>query len=491
MNDQHDLEIMLLSRFPIILIETHEEPRVLELLERGCNLRNLALFTWNISQGLKRNSRNDKVPETKDPAAVLRHIEATPQNGVYALLDFHPYLQDPVNVRLIKNIAQHYAKTERTLVFISHRISLPPELERMAARFSLSMPDEQKIRAILKDEISAWERFNDKVRGQQEAVDTLVRHLIGLTHDDSARLIRLAIRNDGMITSHDIPRVLKAKHDLFSQGGLLKLELDTAQFSEVAGVKNLKRWLNQRRPAFLGAPEAAGLDAPKGIMLLGVQGCGKSLAAKAVAGAWNVPLLHLDIGSLYNKYIGESERNLREALKTADMMAPCILWVDEIEKALSTDNGDADGGSSQRLLGTLLTWMAEHKSRVFIVATANDIQALPPELVRKGRLDEIFFVDLPDSETREEILRIHLARRKQDSAQFDLKQLSLACAGFSGAEIEQVVVSALYEAIAQQQPLSFDMLQIEIGRTRPLSVVMGEKLQALRNWATKRTVMAN
>jgi len=294
-----------------------------------------------------------------------------------------------------------------------------------------------------------------------------------------------------MITQADIPRVLKAKHDLFSQGGVMNLELDTAQFSDVAGLVNLKRWLNQRRPAFLGAPEAAGLDVPKGIMLLGVQGCGKSLAAKAVAGAWNVPLLHLDFGGLYNKYIGETERNLREALKTADAMAPCILWIDEIEKSLSTESADSDNGSSQRLLGSLLTWMAERKSRVFIVATANDIQALPPELVRKGRLDEIFFVDLPDVATRAEIFNIHLAKRKQDPAQFDIQKLALACAGFSGAEIEQAVVSALYEAVAEKTPLSNTLLLAEIGRTRPLSVVMSEKLQALKAWAADRTVMAN
>ena len=491
MNDQHDLELVVVSRFPIILIETREEQRVVELLERVCNLRNLALFHWNIAQGLQRNARSDRIPETKEPTAALRHIEATPQNGVYTLLDFHPYLNDPVNVRLIKNIAQTYHKTERTLVFVSHQISLPPELERLAARFSLSIPDAHAIRDILKEEIAAWERFNEKVRGHQAAVDALVQHLIGLTRDDASRLIRLALRNDGMITQDDIPRVLKAKHDLLSQGGLLNLELDTAQFSDVAGVKNLKRWLTQRRPAFLGAPEAAGLDAPKGIMLLGVQGCGKSLAAKAVAGTWGVPLLHLDFGSLYNKYIGETERNLRDALKTADAMAPCILWIDEIEKSLSTDSGDSDGGSSQRLLSTLLTWMAERRSRVFIVATANDIQALPPELVRKGRLDEIFFVDLPDAETRGEILRIHLARRKQNPAQFDLAKLAAACDGFSGAEIEQAVVSALYEAVAEQQALSDALLLAEIGRTRPLSVVMGEKLTALRNWAADRTVMAN
>ncbi len=491
MNDQHDLEIMVVSRFPIILIETHEELRSLDLLERVCNLRNQAYFTWNVSQGLRRNGRTDRVPETKNAPDLLRHLEATPQNGVFALLDFHPYLQDPICVRLIKNIVQTYHKTERTLVFISHQMSLPPELERLAARFTLSIPDQKGIRDLLKEEIKLWEVHNDKVTGQQDAVDALIQHLVGLSAEDARRLIRLALRNDGALTQSDIPRVLKAKHDLFGQSGMVNLELDTAQFADVAGVKNLKRWLTQRKPAFLGLPEAEGLDAPKGIMLLGVQGCGKSLAAKAVAGAWNAPLLHLDFGKLYNKFIGETERNLREALKTADAMAPCILWIDEIEKSLSTESADSDNGSSQRLLGTLLTWMAERKSRVFIVATANDIQALPPELVRKGRLDEIFFVDLPDAATREEILRIHLAKRKQDPQSFDLNQLALACVGFSGAEIEQAVVSALYEAVAEKTPLSNTLLLAEIGRTRPLSIVMSEKLQALRSWAAERTVMAN
>ena len=491
MNDQHDLEIMVVSRFPIILIETHEELRSLDLLERVCNLRNQAYFTWNVSQGLRRNGRTDRVPETKNAPDLLRHLEATPQNGVYALLDFHPYLQDPICVRLIKNIVQTYHKTERTLVFISHQMSLPPELERLAARFTLSIPDQKGIRDLLKEEIKLWEVHNDKVTGQQDAVDALIQHLVGLSAEDARRLIRLALRNDVALTQTDIPRVLKAKHDLFGQSGMVNLELDTAQFADVAGVKNLKRWLTQRKPAFLGLPEAEGLDAPKGIMLLGVQGCGKSLAAKAVAGAWNAPLLHLDFGKLYNKFIGETERNLREALKTADAMAPCILWIDEIEKSLSTESADSDNGSSQRLLGTLLTWMAERKSRVFIVATANDIQALPPELVRKGRLDEIFFVDLPDAATREEIFRIHLAKRKQDAKQFDIQQLALACVGFSGAEIEQAVVSALYEAVAERQPLSNAQILAEISRTRSLSVVMSEKLQALKAWAADRTVMAN
>jgi len=265
--------------------------------------------------------------------------------------------------------------------------------------------------------------------------------------------------------------------------------MDTARFSEVAGLATLKHWLERRREAFLGDAAALGVDVPKGIMLLGVQGCGKSLAAKAVAGTWGTPLMRLDFGALYNKFLGETERNLREALKVADAMAPSVLWMDEIEKGIATN--DNDGGESRRILGTLLTWMAERKTKVFVVATSNDIEALPPELVRKGRLDEIFFVDLPSETARGEILKIHLGRRKQDPAGFDLPALVAACAGFSGAEIEQVVVGALYEARAASVPLATSHLLDEAKRTKPLSVVMAEKIAWLRAWAQGRTVSAD
>jgi SpoVK/Ycf46/Vps4 family AAA+-type ATPase len=231
-----------------------------------------------------------------------------------------------------------------------------------------------------------------------------------------------------------------------------------------------------------------GLDPPRGMLLLGVQGAGKSLAAKAVAGSWGVPLLRLDFATLYNKWLGETERNLRESLRFADAMAPCVLWMDEIEKGVAT--GASDGGESRRVLGTILTWMAERKSKTFMVATANNIEQLPPELIRKGRFDEIFFVDLPDVETRAEILRIHLARRKLDPKSFDLGKLTVATEGFSGAEIEQAIVSALYEAHAGSQALNVEHVLAETGRTRPLSVVMAEKINGLRQWAAERTVPA-
>ena len=282
---------------------------------------------------------------------------------------------------------------------------------------------------------------------------------------------------------------MQAKFDLLGRDGVLSYEYDTARFAEVAGLARLKQWLSLREPVFAGTLSKPGLDVPRGILLLGVQGCGKSLAAKAVAGSWGLPLLRLDFGTLYNKFHGETERNLRKALEQAETMAPCVLWIDEIEKGLATDASDS--GTSRRVLGTLLTWMAENDARAFLVATANDIESLPPELLRKGRMDEIFFVDLPDPDTRRRILEIHLNKRELDAGGIDVQALSTACDGFSGAEIEQAVVAALYASHASGRPLDTEAVLTEIRETRPLSVVMAERVRALRAWATERTVSAN
>jgi len=301
----------------------------------------------------------------------------------------------------------------------------------------------------------------------------------------------MAIRDDGAITLADIGRVLKAKHELLNAGEILSFEATIPNLDELGGLTHLKRWLAIRKDVFLGTEESARLPPPKGVLLLGVQGAGKSLAAKAVAGAWHLPLFRLDFGTLYNKFHGETERNLREALAISGAMAPCVLWMDEVEKGIGGDTGgEADGGVSRRVLGTLLTWMAERTARVFLVATANDIALLPPELLRKGRFDEIFFVDLPHGSAREQILCIHLRRRQCDPATFDLKALTDATDGFSGAEIEQAIVSALYEAHALKQPLAGTHMLAEIARTRPLSIVMAEKVRALRAWAADRAVSA-
>jgi len=389
----------------------------------------------------------------------------------------------------MREIALEHDSTGHTLVLISTKMELPEELRRLSANFSLALPDAKQLQDIIEEEAKAWSKeVGGKVSADKKALQQLIQNLQGLTAEDARRLARSAIWNDGAITHSDIADVQQSKYRLLDMDGLLGFEYETAEFSEVGGLNNLKRWLESRKTPFLEPENRFGLKPPKGILLLGVQGGGKSLAAKAVAGSWGVPMLRLDFAVLYNKFFGETERNLREALKMAEVMAPCVLWVDEIEKGLATDAHDS--GTSRRVLGTLLTWMAERHQKVIIVATANDIKSLPPELIRKGRMDEIFFVDLPEDYERTEIFRIHLAKRNQPIVNFDLEALARETRGFSGSEIEQVVVGDLYAILADDVPLTQSHLLHEIARTQPLSVVMAERLQDLRDRAANRTVPA-
>jgi SpoVK/Ycf46/Vps4 family AAA+-type ATPase len=341
---------------------------------------------------------------------------------------------------------------------------------------------------IVKQEASAYSREypGKKVSSKRDVLERLVANLKGLTHHDARQLARSAIIDDGAITESDLPAVMKAKYDLLNRNNLLRFELETGDFSEVAGMDGLKTWLQQRERFFHDGASIPGMDRPRGVLLLGVQGSGKSLAAKAVAGVWKVPLLQMDFGKLYNKYIGESERNIRDALITAETMAPCVLWIDELEKGISVGNND--DGTAHRILGTLLTWMAENKKPVFIVATSNSIEQLPPELIRKGRLDEVFFVDLPRPEIRKVIFQIHLNKREINPNRLNLDRLVELTDGFSGAEIEQLVVAAVYSSYASDEAVSTEMLIDEIEKTQPLSVLMAEKISALRAWARGRTV---
>ncbi len=493
MDRRQDLEIILRSRTPLIVIETRDERRVLRMLQsigmRASTSEYLPLFRWTVTDGLQRLDI-DLAPQltNSDPVDVLKHIRAVSKPGIYVLLDFHPFLDDPVHVRLMKDICIHYPDVARQLVLISHQISLPRELEAFSARVDMALPGEAERKAIIESvarEYSA-ENSGTQVQVDPRAYELLVRNLAGLTYADTERLARNAVRVDGAITRSDLPGVMQAKYELLNHGGALQFEYDTARFSDVGGLERLKNWLEQRKPVFRGEAGAAHLDPPKGILLTGVQGCGKSLAAKATAGIFGAPLLRLDFGTLYDKYHGETERKLRESLKTADVMAPCVLWIDEIEKGIAGRGGET--GTTQRVLGTFLTWMAERKTPVFVVATANDIAALPPELVRKGRFDEIFFVDLPDARIRSTILAIHLNNRGQRLSNFDIGSLADAMQGFSGAEIEQAVVSALYAAHATNEPLATRHIQREIEQTKPLSTVMHERISALRAWADGRTV---
>lgn len=490
-NDIHDLGLVLDSRVRLIVIESWDEPRVLETLSALAIRRGLGLYLWSVTEGVQRLGFGGEPlgeGDSREPEVALRLVKADLLANLYVFCDLHPFLDDnPRVVRLLKEVAMAQGEQRPTLVLVSHEFKLPAELQRLAARFSLALPGEDELLAIVRDEAQRWSELNRgvRVRTDNRTLQQLVKNLRGLSHAEARLLARNAICNDGAITEDDLSALNRARFQLLDMGGVLAFEYQTARFAEVGGLDNLKRWLAERQSAFLAAQAA---DRPRGVLLVGVQGGGKSLAAKAVAGLWGLPLLRLDFACLYNKYFGETERNLREALRLAEQMAPCVLWLDEIEKGLAS--GDHDGGVSQRLLGSLLTWMVERCAAVFLVATANAIQRLPAELLRKGRFDELFFVDLPEAAVRAEIFRIHLLRRELEPQDFDLGGLAAASAGFSGAEIEQAVVSALYAAQARQCAVDQALLLHTLGQTAPLSVLRAEELANLRAWGAQRAVPA-
>ncbi|MGN5519845.1 AAA family ATPase [Halopseudomonas sp. Lyrl_26] len=490
-NDIHDLGLVLDSRVRLIVIESWEELRVLEAIATLAVKRSQTWYTWNQVEGLQRlgfGTALDASEDMSDPEHALDYIRRQNEPALFVFCDLHPFMQSPRVVRLLKMIAMNPEEQAPTLLLVSHELPLPPELRRLAARISLSMPSDEQLAAIIREEAARWTARNQgrRVRTDNRTLEQVVRNLRGVTHEEARLLARKLIVDDGAITQEDLPVLNQAKFSLLDMQGVLSFEQDTARFAEVGGLARFKRWLQERQAAFNDGGRA---DAPRGVLLAGVQGSGKSLAARAVAGLWGLPLLRLDFAALYNKYIGETEKNLREALAMADAMQPCVLWIDEIEKGLADDGSDQ--GVSRRVLGTLLTWMAERRSRVFLVATANNVAQLPAELIRKGRLDELFFVDLPAASVREDIFRIHLSRRELTLERFDLPALAAASEGFSGAEIEQAVVAAVYSAAARQEEVVNQHVLEALSETSPLSVVMAERVQALRAWARERAVMAD
>jgi SpoVK/Ycf46/Vps4 family AAA+-type ATPase len=490
MNDSYDLELLIKSHIPIIVIETKEEKRVIELLKAIQKRNKIATFQWTLTEGLNSvllSFENEHV-YTK-PEDLLRHIKSNIDSGIYILSDFHSFLDEPLLVRLLKDIALDYEFSKKTIILLGHDINVPGDIQNYCADFELSLPNREARAKIVKIVAKSWSEQNagKKVKVDPKAYDMLLDNLSGLTTAETKRLSRKAIFDDGVIDESDLPGIMKAKYNLLNHKGVLQYEFDTEQFADVGGLRELKNWLDIRKDVFVKKDNI--IDVPKGVLLLGVQGCGKSLAAKAIAGRWNLPLLRLDFGAIYNKFHGETERNIRESLKMSESMSPCVLWIDEIEKGFSTN--DNDSGTSSRVLGTLLTWMAEKNNTVFLVATANDIQSLPPELVRKGRFDEIFFVDLPKHSVRDLIFKIHLTKRKQGLDILDIGKYAQLSKGFSGAEIEQSVVAALYASRAKKENLSDKHIVHQLKNTKPLSVVMAERINALREWAKDRTVAAD
>ena len=432
-----------------------------------------------------------QTPESGPPQKALAFIERSNLEALFHLCGLGPYLHEPPVIAQLKSIHNKYFQHRGAIVLSGQGIDMPPELKHLFTPLDLEVPTPQVyhafVQAVLQD---LAKRVRVKVELSSADVSKLLATLHGLTFFEIQKIITQAVVEDGVLGRHDIGRILEAKRQIIERSGVLEYFPHEHQMGDVAGLTELKGWLRKRRVAFEDPTRAKeyGLTPPKGLLLIGVQGCGKSLCAKAVAAEWNLPLIRLDPSNLYNRYVGESEKNLKRAIRLAEAMAPVVLWIDEIEKSLSQE--DADGGPAQRIFGTFLAWLQDKKENVFVIATANDISKLPPELLRKGRFDEIFFVDLPDNDARRRILEIHLERRNRDPLKFDLVRLVDLTDGFSGAEIEQAVVSALYTAFSREEEVTTETIAEEIELTKPLSVTMAERIESLRAWAQDRAVFA-
>ena len=486
----HEIKTLVQSFHSLVVVETLEEDRIRESLTTACEELKLPLFTWSVSRGLARHPSDHAVlASTAGPLAALRHIEDFSIEGIFLLHDFASHLKDPVLARQFREVVLKFDHTHSCFVVTGSDIHLPRELEAAAVHHDLQLPTADELNAIVESALESLQPKHDvEIKLNTRERTSLLNALGGMTLNQARQSIASALIEDGVLDVRDIDQLHERKSKMIRDEGLLEFFPALDNDFKIGGFDNLKSWLRRAALGFTPQAKDLNLSPPRGIMLTGVQGCGKSLAAKAVAREWNTPLLKLDAASLYNKYIGETERNLRSALKLAESLSPVILWIDEIEKAFATGNGGSDGGTSQRILGSFLTWLQEKKDSIFVVATANDLSSLPPELLRKGRFDEIFFVDLPEADTRREIFEIHLRLKNQDPANFDLESLVIAAGGFSGAEIEQAVVASLYRALFLKRALDTDLLMREIVETVPLSVTRSEDIERIRKHAHGRFV---
>jgi len=494
-----EIEILVRARYPLIGLETHEESRAEGILRQIATGRDKKLYCWSITRGLHEQgtslqSKKGTDQATRDPLSALDQIIQMVEPALFLLKDFHPFLADPAIVRRLREVAQHLKSSYKTVILVSPRLKIPLELEKEMTVVDFPLPDLQELGGLLDRTIREInEKTELRIDPGQVPREQILKAALGLTLAEAENVFAKSLIRGGRLTANDIPVILEEKEQIIRKSGILEYYPAAENFHDIGGLEILKDWLGKRRLAFTEKARAYGLPFPKGVLLLGVQGCGKSLCAKAVSVLWSLPLLRFDVGKVFSSLIGSSEENIRRAIQAAESVAPAILWIDEIEKAFSgtLSSGMSDGGTTARVFGNFLTWLQEKTSPVFVIAPANDISALPPELLRKGRLDEIFFVDLPTRVEREDILRIHLRKRGRDLDAMDLQALAAQTRGFSGAELEQGIISALFDAFEHDQPLEAEMIGRALGETVPLSTTMREEIDALRAWAAGRARKAS
>ncbi|MGB9466526.1 MAG: AAA family ATPase [Candidatus Acidiferrum sp.] len=492
-NKHDELRLLVNSRHPIIPVETPEEERFEQLLLEVATELGVPLYEWSVTAGLAKY-HGATIYNTEQPEQGLANISLIQGDAIFLLKDFARYCDNDRICRRLRDLAEKFRTVRRAIVILAPSLQLPAELAAEAAPFELGLPTAEELLPGVKSVLAEVNREQHiPVSLDVTGIGQVARNLAGLSEEEAMRALRMCILSRGRADAGLLDDVLDAKRQALKSDGLIETVRRDASFGDVAGLTRLREWIAKRKSALTPEGQRFGLVPPKGILITGVQGCGKSLAARAVAGEWGFELARLDAGALYDKFVGESEKKLHKALELAQKLSPMVLWIDEIEKAFASagSSGDADAGLSQRLLATLLTWMQDRESGVFLAATSNNITVLPPEMMRKGRFDEIFFVDLPNAEVRAALFELHLNKRGRDATTFDSAKLAAGSEGFSGAEIEQVIVAGLYTAFAQKQQLTTDVLLAEIRATQPLSVTRAEEVDSIRQWAKTRAAPAD
>ncbi len=496
MNFQSEIETLIRARYPIIYVISSEEMRVQNVVVETARKRQKKVFEWSYSTGIvpagtSIQSHKNRSAATKDPLMALDQVIEQVEPAIFIFKDFHPFLtkNNFAIVRKLKEIALHLKNSFKTIVLVSPVMEIPTELEKEITVLNYPLPARDDLSALLDKIIEDVRQFKQvRIELDEAGRERLLQAALGLTLGEAENVFAKIIVKDERLSGDDVNEVFAEKQQIIRKSGLLEYYSTDESFANVGGLAMLKDWMNKRAAAFTQEAREFGLPAPKGILMLGVQGCGKSLCAKAVSNQWQLPLLRFDMGRMFGSLVGSSEENVRRAISVAESVAPAILWVDEIDKAFagSQGSGATDGGTTARVFGTFLTWLSEKTAPVFVVATANDISQLPPELLRKGRLDEIFFVDLPGREERREIFNIHIARHRRPVEQFDLEALAEASKDFSGAEIQEAINSALYDAFYEHRDIDTGSILAAVTQTVPLAKTMDEQINRLRSWAEGR-----